>query len=109
MAAGMEVPASVMLLDNVPHDWLFPRCAGVIHHGGAGTTAAGLLAVRPMPLRVDGGADVCVVHAMQSIAGQLWHLSGVVLLRRSRTCRVMRSRYLRTRQASKPYCCTAHA
>lgn len=25
-----------------PHDWLLPQTAGVIHHGGAGTTAAGL-------------------------------------------------------------------
>lgn len=26
----------------VSHDWLLPQCAAVIHHGGAGTTAAGL-------------------------------------------------------------------
>ena len=25
-----------------PHDWLLPQCSAVIHHGGAGTTAAGL-------------------------------------------------------------------
>jgi sterol 3beta-glucosyltransferase len=25
-----------------PHDWLLPLCCGVVHHGGAGTTAAGL-------------------------------------------------------------------
>jgi len=25
-----------------PHDWLLPKCCAVIHHGGAGTTAAGL-------------------------------------------------------------------
>nr|GMC91263.1 sterol 3-beta-glucosyltransferase UGT80A2-like [Ipomoea batatas] len=34
----------VYLLDNCPHDWLFARCAAVVHHGGAGTTAAGLRA-----------------------------------------------------------------
>ncbi|KAL9252350.1 Sterol 3-beta-glucosyltransferase UGT80A2-like protein [Drosera capensis] len=38
---------SVYLLDNCPHDWLFPRCAAVVHHGGAGTTAAGLKAACP--------------------------------------------------------------
>ncbi|KZE67557.1 hypothetical protein AWM68_19025 [Fictibacillus phosphorivorans] len=27
-------------IDNIPHTWLFQRTAGVIHHGGAGTTAA---------------------------------------------------------------------
>lgn len=26
--------------ESVPHDWLFPRTAAVVHHGGAGTTAA---------------------------------------------------------------------
>ncbi|XP_030971677.1 sterol 3-beta-glucosyltransferase UGT80A2-like isoform X3 [Quercus lobata] len=34
----------VLLLDSCPHDWLFPRCIAVVHHGGAGTTAAGLKA-----------------------------------------------------------------
>lgn len=37
----------VYLLDNCPHDWLFVRCAAVVHHGGAGTTAAGLKAACP--------------------------------------------------------------
>ncbi|GAA0145580.1 glycosyltransferase [Lithospermum erythrorhizon] len=37
----------VYLLDNCPHDWLFPRCAAVVHHGGAGTTASGLKAACP--------------------------------------------------------------
>jgi UDP:flavonoid glycosyltransferase YjiC (YdhE family) len=35
------------LLDAAPHDWLFPRMAAVVHHGGAGTTAAGLRAGVP--------------------------------------------------------------
>jgi UDP:flavonoid glycosyltransferase YjiC (YdhE family) len=34
-------------LESVPHDWLFPRVAAVVHHGGAGTTAAGLRAGVP--------------------------------------------------------------
>ncbi|CAN6486027.1 unnamed protein product [Victoria cruziana] len=37
----------VYLLDNCPHDWLFLHCAAVVHHGGAGTTAAGLKAGCP--------------------------------------------------------------
>ncbi|XP_030971658.1 sterol 3-beta-glucosyltransferase UGT80A2-like isoform X1 [Quercus lobata] len=37
----------VLLLDSCPHDWLFPRCIAVVHHGGAGTTAAGLKAACP--------------------------------------------------------------
>ncbi|XP_071689407.1 sterol 3-beta-glucosyltransferase UGT80A2-like [Rutidosis leptorrhynchoides] len=34
-------------LDNIPHDWLFLQCSAVVHHGGAGTTAAGLKAACP--------------------------------------------------------------
>ncbi|KAK3145315.1 hypothetical protein QOZ80_4AG0327170 [Eleusine coracana subsp. coracana] len=37
----------VYLLDNCPHDWLFLHCKAVVHHGGAGTTAAGLKAACP--------------------------------------------------------------
>ncbi|XP_015875627.1 sterol 3-beta-glucosyltransferase UGT80A2-like [Ziziphus jujuba] len=37
----------VYFLDNCPHDWLFQRCSAVVHHGGAGTTAAGLKAACP--------------------------------------------------------------
>mmetsp|Transcript_1883 Transcript_1883/g.5490 ORF Transcript_1883/g.5490 Transcript_1883/m.5490 type:complete len:715 (+) Transcript_1883:126-2270(+) len=40
-------PGNVLLLGNCPHDWLFPRCSAVVHHGGAGTTAAGLRAACP--------------------------------------------------------------
>ena len=35
------------VVERAPHRWLFPRVAAVVHHGGAGTTAAGLLAGRP--------------------------------------------------------------
>lgn len=39
--------ASVCYVDDVPHSWLFPRMAAVVHHGGAGTTGAGLRAGVP--------------------------------------------------------------
>lgn len=35
-----HLPDDVLLIDPVPHEWLFPRTAAVVHHGGAGTTAA---------------------------------------------------------------------
>lgn len=41
------LPADVFALEAAPHDWLFPQMAAVVHHGGAGTTAAGLRAGRP--------------------------------------------------------------
>lgn len=41
------VPAEILVVDSVPHSWLFPRMAAVVHHGGAGTTAEGLRAGVP--------------------------------------------------------------
>lgn len=41
------LPDSVLMIDSVPHSWLFPKVKAVIHHGGAGTTAAGLRAGIP--------------------------------------------------------------
>ena len=37
----------VHFLGNVPHDWLFQKVTCVVHHGGAGTTAAGIAAGKP--------------------------------------------------------------
>jgi sterol 3beta-glucosyltransferase len=37
----------LLAVDFVPHDWLFARAACVVHHGGAGTTAAALRAGKP--------------------------------------------------------------
>lgn len=37
-----DLPATVHAIDAAPHDRLFPRTTAVVHHGGAGTTAAGL-------------------------------------------------------------------
>ncbi|MFO7663805.1 MAG: glycosyltransferase [Chloroflexota bacterium] len=37
----------IFVVDAVPHNWLFPRVAAVVHHGGAGTTGAALRAGRP--------------------------------------------------------------
>ena len=38
---------AVLSVGAVPHDWLFPRMAAVVHHAGAGTAAAGLRAGVP--------------------------------------------------------------
>jgi sterol 3beta-glucosyltransferase len=42
-----RLPDSILRVDWAPHSWLFPRLAAVVHHGGAGTTAAGLRAGVP--------------------------------------------------------------
>jgi sterol 3beta-glucosyltransferase len=56
---GLEVsslPDTICGVDQVDHDWLFARVAAVVHHGGAGTTAAALHAGVPAvicPFGVD--------------------------------------------------------
>ena len=48
--------ADVLTVDAVPHSWLFPRVAAVVHHAGAGTTGASLRAgvpVVPVPFGYD--------------------------------------------------------
>jgi sterol 3beta-glucosyltransferase len=42
-----DLPDTVFVVDSISHSWLFPRVAAVVHHGGAGTTAAGLRAGVP--------------------------------------------------------------
>lgn len=42
-----DLPSSVLMVDSIPFSWLFPRVAAIVHHGGAGTTAAGLRAGVP--------------------------------------------------------------
>jgi sterol 3beta-glucosyltransferase len=41
------LPQNVFMINSVPHTWLFPKMAAVVHHGGVGTTAAGLWAGIP--------------------------------------------------------------
>jgi UDP:flavonoid glycosyltransferase YjiC (YdhE family) len=38
---------NVLVVDDVPHDWLFSRVSALVHHGGAGTFMAGLCAGKP--------------------------------------------------------------
>jgi sterol 3beta-glucosyltransferase len=64
-----SLPASVLAVDYIPHDWLFPKAACIVHHGGAGTTAAALRAGKP---------QVVVWHlGDQQSWGKLLHRRGV--------------------------------
>ena len=38
---------NVITVGSIPHDWLFPRMSAIVHHGGAGTTAAAMRAGVP--------------------------------------------------------------
>jgi len=64
----VDLPETIFAIDQVPHDWLFPRVTAVVHHGGAGTTAAGLRAGRP--------TVICPFMADQPFWGRRVHDAG---------------------------------
>ncbi|MGH9345886.1 MAG: glycosyltransferase [Vicinamibacterales bacterium] len=41
------LPPEAYVVASIPHDWIFPRVAAVVHHGGLGTTGAVLRAGTP--------------------------------------------------------------
>ena len=68
---GLELDRTdpdVHVVEDVPHAWLLPRTRAVVHHGGAGTTAAGLRAGRP--------TLVCPVLGDQAFWGERVHRLG---------------------------------
>jgi sterol 3beta-glucosyltransferase len=57
----------LLYLESAPHDWLLPKCKMIIHHGGAGTTSAGLRAGIPqvvVPFTADQPFWGSRVHAI---------------------------------------------
>lgn len=44
---AQQLPGNVFLIGDVPHDWVFRHVSAVVHHGGAGTTAAATAAGKP--------------------------------------------------------------
>jgi sterol 3beta-glucosyltransferase len=64
-----HLPDNIFMLESAPHDWLFPRVAAVVHHGGSGTTGAGLRAGKP--------TLICPFIADQPFWGHRVHQLGV--------------------------------
>ena len=58
-----------MRVGPCPHDWLLPMCCAVVHHGGAGTTAAGLRFCLP--------TLVCPFFGDQFMWGEMVRRAGV--------------------------------
>ena len=54
--AALSTSQPVYFTESIPHEWLLPLTAAVVHHGGAGTTAAGIRAGVPS-IVVPFGAD----------------------------------------------------
>lgn len=64
---GGGLPPSVFALDTISHDWLFPRCAAIVHHAAAGTAAAALHAgvpAVPVPHMADQTRWARRLHAL---------------------------------------------
>jgi sterol 3beta-glucosyltransferase len=64
---GIQSDENIMVINEAPHDWLLPKVSAVVHHGGAGTTAAGLRAGKPAiicPFIVDQPFWGHRVHAL---------------------------------------------
>ncbi|CEF79773.1 unnamed protein product [Fusarium graminearum] len=47
LGANQPADSDIYYLGDCPHEWLFQQVTAVIHHGGAGTTACGLLNGKP--------------------------------------------------------------
>jgi len=60
---------NVFEIESCPHDWLFPQCAAVVHHGGAGTLAAGIRAGCP--------TIVCATQGDQPFHGSMVEARGI--------------------------------
>jgi len=44
---NLVLPKTIFHASPLPHDWLLERATAIVHHGGFGTTAAGLRAGIP--------------------------------------------------------------
>ena len=79
-ADEIGIPEDVFMLGNVPHDWLFKHVSAVVHHGGAGTTAAGIAAGKPtVVVPFFGDVIACVFITIEAMADAILSskLSGV--------------------------------
>ena len=52
---ALQANPNIYFTEYVSHDWLFPKVKAVVHHGGAGTTAAGLRYGKPTLVVPFGG------------------------------------------------------
>jgi len=67
---------NVFFCDSAPHEWLFPQCSCIVHHGGSGTTAASVRSGRPTivtPIQGDQFSFADIIQAAECGMG-LCHL-----------------------------------
>ena len=61
------LPSETLIIDNTPHDWLFPRVSLVIHHGGAGTCHAAAKAGTPSIVIPFAGDQFFWAHRLSQL------------------------------------------
>jgi sterol 3beta-glucosyltransferase len=66
---GIRPTKHIFALDAAPHEWLFPQMRAVVHHGGAGSTMAGL--------RAGKATVVCPFLGDQPFWGRVVHQAGL--------------------------------
>lgn len=66
------IPPSIYMIKSVPHDWLFPQLAGCVHHGGAGTAAAGLRAGIPTVIKPFFGDQFFWAQCLEEAGVGVW-------------------------------------
>ncbi|GGY96608.1 glucosyltransferase [Pseudoduganella plicata] len=86
-ACGFASDENTLFVTAAPHHLIFPRCAAIVHHGGAGTTQSATLAGKP---------SIVIAHLneQEHWASELRRLgiAGKVLKRRSVTARMLADR-----------------
>lgn len=122
LGASSDVPSTVILIDDCPHEWLFERVSCAVHHGGAGTTAAGLragLGTITLPFFGDqffwssmvnsagAGPEPLARHALD--AGSLSHAINTALSDECRAAAVSLSKMLRTEDGARTFATDFHA
>jgi len=60
-----DLPANIHVLGDTPHDWLFPRTACVVHHGGSGTTHSAARAGVPSVVAPFAGDQPFWAHRLE--------------------------------------------
>ena len=75
---------NVIFVSSAPHEWLFPQCACIVHHGGSGATVASVRSGRPtvstpiMGDQFDFAAGVNAIGCGVGL-GQMGGVTGAVL------------------------------
>lgn len=71
---------NIFYIGDCPHEWLFQHVAAVVHHGGAGTTACGLINGKPTAIvPFFGEYDHLIFLYLCNTLMLIYHLKSAIL------------------------------